>query len=160
MFQSNISFGRPALVLDAALDQLARIGLAKARDPQRLDVSQLPPPDLLVRLLTEIASVWKKQRGEPACPASAATPDIDFPPTEVQVFDSLGAPHTLDLNWTKVSGDNDTWNLVVGSSDPTVTIAPNTPDAYLAVRGVPYSSPEATLVSPNGIRYGRSGGDG
>jgi ATP-binding cassette, subfamily C, bacterial LapB len=93
MFQRNISFGRPALVLDAALDQLAGIGLAKARDPQRLDVSQLPPPDLLVRLLTEIASVWKKQRGEPARPASAATQDIDSPEALV----SFAAVNDIDV---------------------------------------------------------------
>ena len=68
MFQNSVKFGRPALVFDATVDRLAKIGLVEARDPDRLDVSQLPPPDVLVRLLTEIASIWRRQRGEPARP--------------------------------------------------------------------------------------------
>jgi flagellar hook protein FlgE len=52
------------------------------------------------------------------------TPDIDFPPSQVQIYDSLGAPHNLDMNWTKVAGDNNTWELKVTSSEPGVTIAP------------------------------------
>jgi len=93
MFQNSVRFGRPVLVFDAALDQLAKIGLAEARDPERLDVSHLPPPDLLARLLTEIASIWRKQRGEPARPGAAAIADIDSPETLV----SFAATNDIDV---------------------------------------------------------------
>lgn len=93
MFQSSIRSGRSAPVFDATLDRLAKIGLAETRDPERLDVSQLPPPDLLARLLTEIASVWQKQRGEPARPGTAAIQGIDSPETLV----SFAATNGIDV---------------------------------------------------------------
>jgi ATP-binding cassette, subfamily C, bacterial LapB len=93
MFQSSIRSGRSPSVFDATLDRLAKIGLAEARDPERLDVSQLPPPDLLARLLTEIASVWQRQRGEPARPGTAAIQGIDSPETLV----SFAATNGIDV---------------------------------------------------------------
>lgn len=93
MSQSSIRSGRPASVFDATLGHLAKIGLAEARDPERLDVSQLPPPDLLARLLTEIASVWQRQRGEPAHPGAVAIQGIDSPETLV----SFAATNGIDV---------------------------------------------------------------
>src|ERR1700750_519956 len=93
MSMSSINFGRPVLVFDAALDQLAKIGLTEARDPERLDVSRLPPPDLLVRPLTEIASIWRRQRGEPARQATGAMSEIDSPETLV----SFAATNDIDV---------------------------------------------------------------
>jgi ATP-binding cassette, subfamily C, bacterial LapB len=93
MFQSSIRSGRSASVFDATLDRMAKIGLAETRDPQRLDVSQLPRPDLLARLLTEIASVWQRQRGEPARPGTAAIQGIDSPETLV----SFAATNGIDV---------------------------------------------------------------
>ena len=93
MFQSSIRSGRSASVFDATLDRMAKIGLAETRDPERLDVSQLPPPDLLARLLTEIASVWQRQRGEPARPGTAAIQGIDSPETLV----SFAATNGIDV---------------------------------------------------------------
>jgi ATP-binding cassette subfamily C protein LapB len=93
MFQSSIRSGRSASVFDATLDRMAKIGLAETRDPERLDVSQLPRPDLLARLLTEIASVWQRQRGEPARPGTAAIQGIDSPETLV----SFAATNGIDV---------------------------------------------------------------
>jgi len=93
MFQSSIRSGRSASAFDATLDRMAKIGLAETRDPERLDVSQLPPPDLLARLLTEIASVWQRQRGEPARPGTAAIQGIDSPETLV----SFAATNGIDV---------------------------------------------------------------
>jgi len=81
MFRSSIKSERHAAVADAAVGRLAQIGLAQRRDPERLDVSRLPPPDHLARLLAEIASVWGRQRGEPAHPGASAVQDIDSPET-------------------------------------------------------------------------------
>ena len=93
MFQSSIRSGRSASVFDATLDRMAKIGLAETRDPERLDVSQLPPPDLLARLLTEIASVWQRQRGELARPGTTAIQGIDSPETLV----SFAATNGIDV---------------------------------------------------------------
>jgi ATP-binding cassette, subfamily C, bacterial LapB len=93
MFQSSIKSGRPAPVFDAILDRLSKTGLVEARDPERLDVSRLPPPDLLARLLTEIAAVWQRQRGEPARAGAAAIQGIDSPETLV----SFAATNGIDV---------------------------------------------------------------
>jgi ATP-binding cassette subfamily C protein LapB len=90
MFQSSIRSGRHASVFDATLDRLSKIGLVEARDPGRLDVSQLPPPDLLARLLTEIASVWQKERDEPARASTATIQGIDSPETLVSFAATKG----------------------------------------------------------------------
>jgi len=71
---------------------LAAIGLAEMPDPNRLDVSRLPPPDLLARLLNEIASVWRRQRGE-LTHGSVAVPDIESPEALV----SFAAGNDLDV---------------------------------------------------------------
>src|SRR4051794_8832452 len=93
MFQSSIKSERHAAVVDAAVGRLARIGLAQRRDPERLDVSRLPPPDHLARLLAEIASVWARQRGEPVRPDARATQDIDSPETLI----ALAATNGIDV---------------------------------------------------------------
>src|ERR1700724_1185258 len=92
MFARSIDFLRISTRFDAALDRLAAIGLTQARDPNRLDVSSLPRPDLLARLLTEIASVWRRQRGELAHRA-AAVQDIDSPEALV----SFAAINDIDV---------------------------------------------------------------
>jgi len=93
MFQSSIKSERPASVIDAAVGRLAKIGVAERRDPERLDVSRLPPPDHLARLLTEIASVWSRQRGEPVRPGAVAVQNIDSPETLI----SFAAINGLDV---------------------------------------------------------------
>jgi ATP-binding cassette, subfamily C, bacterial LapB len=89
MRQSSVRSG-PASVVDAARDRLSKIGVVDTRDPERLDVSQLPPPDLLARLLTEIAAVWRAQHGEPVRAGAAAVQDIDSPETLVSFAASNG----------------------------------------------------------------------
>jgi ATP-binding cassette, subfamily C, bacterial LapB len=54
----RFDFGRAASLFDESLDRLAEFGIGEKRDPARFDVSQLPPPDLLARLIADIASVW------------------------------------------------------------------------------------------------------
>jgi ATP-binding cassette, subfamily C, bacterial LapB len=76
----------------AALGGLASLGRRQARDPNRLDVSQLPPPDLLARLLTEISSVWRAQRGE-LIHHAAAIQEIDSPEALV----SFAAVNDIDI---------------------------------------------------------------
>jgi ATP-binding cassette subfamily C protein LapB len=93
MFQGSTRSGRPSAMYDAAVAPLAKIGLVDERHPARLDVSQLPPPDHLARLLTEIASVWSRQRGEPARTNPVAVHDIDSPETLV----SFAATNGLDI---------------------------------------------------------------
>ena len=91
MSLSSVNFERPAAMFDAALDRLAAIGLGQQRDPQRLDTSRLPPPETLARLLTEIASVWRLQRGEPSRRIAAA--DIESPEALV----SFAALNDIDV---------------------------------------------------------------
>jgi ATP-binding cassette, subfamily C, bacterial LapB len=93
MVQLSIKSGRPASLYDTAIGQLSKIGVVNERDPERLDVSQLPPPDHLARLLTEIASVWRRQRGETVRPATDTVEDIDSPETLV----SFAATNGLDI---------------------------------------------------------------
>jgi ATP-binding cassette subfamily C protein LapB len=93
MAQLNVKSARPGSMVDAAIGRLSRIGLTDERDPERLDVSGLPPPDHLARLLTEIASVWQRQRGETAHPSTAAVEDIDSPETLV----SFAATNGIDV---------------------------------------------------------------
>jgi ATP-binding cassette, subfamily C, bacterial LapB len=64
MFPQSIDFTRVSATFDAAIDSLAAIGLAEARDPNRLDVSHLPRPEHLARLLAEISSIWREHRGD------------------------------------------------------------------------------------------------
>jgi ATP-binding cassette subfamily C protein LapB len=66
MHFGRFSMAGIAAGFDATLDRLAAIGLREPRDPARLDLSKLPPPDLLSRLLVEISTMWRTQRGEPA----------------------------------------------------------------------------------------------
>jgi hypothetical protein len=53
----SIDFSRPGILFDAALDRLASIGIGEERDPARLDISTLSPPDVLARLIADVASV-------------------------------------------------------------------------------------------------------
>jgi ATP-binding cassette subfamily C protein LapB len=92
MFSRGIEFIRASTRLDAARDGLAAIGLTDARDPNRLDVSNLPRPDLLARLLTDIASAWRQQRGELAHRATADQ-EIDSPEALV----SFAATNDIDV---------------------------------------------------------------
>jgi ATP-binding cassette, subfamily C, bacterial LapB len=55
----RIDFSRAGPLFDQALDRLAEIGIGARRDPARLDVKHLPPPDVLARLIADIASVWR-----------------------------------------------------------------------------------------------------
>ena len=64
MFSRSIDFTRVSARFDAAIDSLAAIGLGEARDPNRLDVSRLPRPEHLARLLSEISSIWREHRGD------------------------------------------------------------------------------------------------
>src|SRR5450631_4598869 len=78
MLSRSIDLTRVSARFDAALESLAAIGLTETRDPNRLDVSNLPRPDMLARLLSEISSVWRRQRGELADRMDAVR-DIDSP---------------------------------------------------------------------------------
>jgi hypothetical protein len=78
MLSRSIDLTRVSARFDAALDSLAAIGLTEMRDPNRLDVSNLPRPDMLARLLSEISSVWREQRGE-VTHRAAAVQEIDSP---------------------------------------------------------------------------------
>src|ERR1700722_815147 len=92
MFFRGIEFIRISTWFDAALNSLAAIGLTEVRDPSRLDVSNLPRPDLLARLLTEISSVWRQQRGE-LTHRVAAVQEIDSPEALV----SFAAVNDIDV---------------------------------------------------------------
>jgi ATP-binding cassette subfamily C protein LapB len=92
MFSRSIDFIRISTRFDAAIDRLAAIGLTEMRDPNRLDVSNLPCPDLLARLLTEISSVWRQQRGE-LTHRAAAVQEIDSPEALV----SFAAINDIDV---------------------------------------------------------------
>jgi ATP-binding cassette subfamily C protein LapB len=92
MFSRSIDLTRVSARFDAALNSLAAIGLGERRDPNRLEVSNLPPPDLLARLLTEISSVWREQRGE-LTHRAAAVQEIDSPEALV----SFAAINDIDV---------------------------------------------------------------
>ena len=87
----SVNFERPAAIFDAALERLASIGVGQGRDPRRFDVSRLPPPEVLARLLTEIASVWRLQRGEPV--RQTAATEIDSP----EALISFAALNDIDV---------------------------------------------------------------
>src|ERR1700726_2727803 len=92
MFARSIDFIRFSPRFDAALDRLAAIGLTETRDPNRLDVSSLPRPDMLARLLTEISLVWRQQRGE-LTHRAAEVQEIDSPEALV----SFAAVNDIDV---------------------------------------------------------------
>jgi ATP-binding cassette, subfamily C, bacterial LapB len=77
---------------DAAIDSLATIGLTETRDPNRLDVSSKPRPDLLARLLSEISSVWRAQHGD-LTHRETAIEDIGSPEALV----SFAATNDIDV---------------------------------------------------------------
>jgi len=92
MLSRSIDLTRVSARFDAAIDSLAAIGLTETRDPNRLDVSNLPSPDMLARLLTEISSVWREQRGE-LTHRTAAVQEIDSPEALV----SFAAINDIDV---------------------------------------------------------------
>jgi flagellar hook protein FlgE len=64
----------------------------------------------------------------PTVSAAQIPANIAFAPTKVSFFDAQGASHDVDVNWTKVSGTNDTYEVTYTSSDPAIiTIQPLTP---------------------------------
>lgn len=87
----SVNSERTAAIFDAVLGRLAAMGVGQERDPGRLDVSRLPPPEVLARLLTEIASVWRLQRGNPAGQPPAT--EIDSPEALV----SFAARNDIDV---------------------------------------------------------------
>src|SRR3954463_8188381 len=91
MSLASVNSVRPGAIFDDALDRLAAIGVGQERDPDRFDVSRLPPPEVLARLLGEIASVWRLQRGETARKTAAA--DIDSP----EALISFAALNDIDV---------------------------------------------------------------
>jgi ATP-binding cassette subfamily C protein LapB len=94
MFFRRIVLAPSAACLDVALDVLSVVGLRRTSDPERLDVSRLPRPDLLARLLTEISSVWRHQRGElPG--GSVSLEQIDSPEALV----SFAASNEVDVTF-------------------------------------------------------------
>ncbi len=69
--------------------------------------------------------------GSVAAPATSVPTipaNLQFAATTVNVFDAQGASHAIDVNWTKVSGTNDTYQVTYTSTDPAITgITPATP---------------------------------
>ena len=107
----SVNFERPAAIFDAALERLASIGVGQGRDPQRFDVSRLPPPEVLARLLTEIASVWRLQRGEPV--RQTAATEIDSP----EALISFAALNDIDVVF-----ENRSANSLNGQDLPAVVL--------------------------------------
>lgn len=92
MYFSRIDLTGITARFDSALNLLAAIGLRETPDPNRLDVSQLPPPDLLARLLVEISAVWRSEHHEPARQAVPVR-NIDSPEALV----SFAAINDIDI---------------------------------------------------------------
>src|SRR6201996_8031634 len=88
----SVDLSRVTAKFDAAIDSLATIGLTEPRDPDRLDVSGVPRPDLLARLLGEIASVWRAQHGD-LTPRATANHHIGSPEALV----SFAATNDIDV---------------------------------------------------------------
>src|ERR1043166_6816182 len=96
MSSRGTDFTRISTRFDTVLESLAAIGLAEARNPDRLDVSALPRPDMLARLLPQISSVWRQQRGElTQRPAAVQDSDCDIDSPEALV--SFAAINDLDI---------------------------------------------------------------
>ena len=92
MFPQSIDLTRVSARFDAAIDGLAAIGLGEARDPNRLEVSHLPRPEHLARLLSEISAIWREHRGDLTQRASTAQ-QIDSPEALV----SFAAANDIDV---------------------------------------------------------------
>src|ERR1700761_689530 len=88
----SVDLSRVSAKFDAAIDGLATIGLTEPRDPNRLDVSGVPRPDLLARLLGEISAVWRAQHGDLSRHTTAAQ-DIGSPEALV----SFAASNDIDV---------------------------------------------------------------
>src|ERR1700760_3532924 len=88
----SVDLSRVSAKFDAAIDSLATVGLTEPRDPNRLDVSAIPRPDLLARLLSEIAAVWRAQHGD-LTPRTSGTQDIGSPEALV----SFAATNDIDV---------------------------------------------------------------
>jgi flagellar hook protein FlgE len=90
---------------------------------------------------------------DPKLDTNAATPDIDFAPTQVEIFDAVGQAHSLQLGWTKLAGTNNTWTVTASSSDPTITVAPPGPiDVSFNVVGNAATGVQAgSIATVNGV---------
>jgi ATP-binding cassette, subfamily C, bacterial LapB len=92
MFFKNINLSQPSSLFDQAVDHLAAIGLGDKADPARFDVSRLPPPENLARLLDDVSRLWRNQRGE--APRTRATDqNLDSPEALV----SFAAHNDIDI---------------------------------------------------------------
>ena len=89
----------------------------------------------------------------PSNPASSLnvntsqTTGIQFAPTETTIYDSLGAAHTVDLNWTKVAGDNDTWTMSYSSPDSSITFPNNSPTTTVSATNASTGTVTTTTLS-------------
>jgi flagellar hook protein FlgE len=84
----------------------------------------------------------------------ATTPnDIEFPPTNIDFYDSLGQQHTLQVQWIKDSyaTDNNTWRMRVTSSDPAMTVTSPSADVDVVFNVTSSGSSQAgSIQSING----------
>jgi flagellar hook protein FlgE len=82
--------------------------------------------------------------------AGAAINDIDFPPNSFQIYDSLGAAHTINVNWTKLAG--------AGAEDRwTVTFTPDPADpAFTSIQPV-FGGVPAAAGAPIEVDFTLSG---
>ncbi|HZS81978.1 MAG TPA: flagellar hook-basal body complex protein [Stellaceae bacterium] len=90
---------------------------------------------------------------------SAATipANIQFAPSTVNFFDAQGAAHVVNVNWTKVSGTNDTYTVTYTSTDPTITsILPITPTTVVfnVVDNALTGAKAGSIKSINGVAGG------
>ena len=58
----------------------------------------------------------------PTFDTDGATAGIQFAPTTVQMFDALGQPHNLEVQWTKLAGNNNQWEARISSSEAGVSV--------------------------------------
>jgi flagellar hook protein FlgE len=92
----------------------------------------------------------------PTTAATAAIPaNIQFAPTTVSIFDAQGAAHSINVNWTKVSGTNDTYTVTYTSTDPAITgITPATPTTvqFNVVNNKATGATAGSVLAINGVQ--------
>ncbi|MDB5411121.1 MAG: flgE, partial [Rhodospirillales bacterium] len=86
--------------------------------------------------------------------AANISPDIQFAPTKINIFDAQGAAHSIDVTWTQVSGANNTYMVNYSSSDPNIaSIAPSAPTTVVfnLVDNPATGAKAGSVLSINGV---------
>ena len=114
---------------------------------------------------TTVAPIQVSQAAYSPVPTSTVTLAANLPATpdgtaiqpQIQVYDALGTPHVVEMNWTQVTGSPNTWSVSLNSPDATTpalgtaTVTFGAPSGTAAPAGT-----VGTIVPSSGMLTGSS----